>query len=114
MAAPLAAGSVVRYIAILAVLDSMVAGIGWRRISRVNVALADGEIRIDNVFRSWTVPVSGVRAVVTRRSWIGGIYADCFGIRLMPKWALRSIPIHALTGSDDQVDELMQLLGVPT
>lgn len=85
----------------------------WRRITKISVQVADGKIRIVNVLWSWTLAPSQVSSVVTRRAWFGGIYADCFGLRLKGPWAVRSIPAHALSGSDEQTAELAALLGVP-
>ena len=84
----------------------------WRRITGISIHLAGDEIRVANVLWSWTLAPSQVRSVVTRRAWFGGIYADCFGLRLNGWWAVRSIPLHSLSGSDEQADELAPLLGV--
>jgi hypothetical protein len=83
------------------------------RTATVAVTMDDEALNVRNVFRSYRIPIASVTKIVSRQSWIGGMYAFCFGVRTCRRLdALpgRSVPLHALTGADRQEDQLRALL----
>ena len=81
VAAPLIGVSVLAYFVVTGL--AVAAVLLWlrRRTATVAVTMDCEVLRIQNVFRSYRIPIASVTKVVNRRSWVGGIYAYCFGIR---------------------------------
>jgi hypothetical protein len=115
IALPMSRESVLLFVAISAVFGTGALLLLWWRIRRVSVQLRDGRLYVQNIFRSYSIPVADIGAVILRRPWFAGIYCYCFGLRLKspsirPR---RSIPVHALSGGEASCQELEQLIGVP-
>ncbi len=112
-ATPLISVSLPAYFAAVGLAATCVLRWLKRRTTRVEVVLVAGELQVRNVFRAYRIPMASVTAVVGRRSWVGGMYAFCFGVRTRGRFdALpgRSVPLHALTGAASRERQLRVLL----
>jgi hypothetical protein len=119
LALPLARESGLAYLVLLLVLIPGALLLLNRRLAELSVELVDNTVVITNAFRTYRVPVESIARVVVRRSWFGGIYCYCFGLRLrsinlrVPQSIVyRSVALHAVSGGDAGRAELVKLLGI--
>lgn len=70
-----------------------------RRARRVAVIQHNGTVEIRNLLWTYRVDVSKVRRLTIRRSWLGGIYAECVAIGIQGRPL--ALPIHATRCSGD-------------
>jgi hypothetical protein len=99
----------------LAVVMPVSALVLWNRIRRTRVAIDGGDVIVVNVLRSYRIPGTAITKVVTRRAWFGGLYAECYGVRVTGRGrylSIRSIPLHALSGGETSTDGMYELLTV--
>ena len=82
----------------------------WHRLGAVRVELVGDAFVVRNVLWSYRIPVDSISAVVVRRSWVGGVYAYCFGLKTHHGLhRFRSAALHAVTGEGRQRRELEEL-----
>lgn len=75
------------------------------RTRRVAAGVDGTTLIVRNLLWSYRVSLPSVTTVISRRSWFGGIYATCLGVRTSTrKSRLRAIPVHAVAAGRAPAD----------